>query len=165
MGIKLFISGEEKQKDQATYLKDKMTDIKSRIKSDKKLLKEVNSRIEHLEKRKKEIAVLLNAVEAKQSSIKKAQNRARYLVRKHDFLTLEYDDYDYWIESSSSVHMDEDGQWNENSDYYIDAGMRHVHVQSDNSHWLDIVEVCERIVNDVISPIFGLVDTKKGSNK
>ena len=41
MGIKLFISGEEKQKDQATYLKDKMPDIKSRIKSDKKLLKEV----------------------------------------------------------------------------------------------------------------------------
>ena len=29
MGIKLFISGEAKQKDQATYLKDKMTDIKS----------------------------------------------------------------------------------------------------------------------------------------
>ena len=93
MGIRLFISGEEKQKDQVTYLKDKMTDIKSRIKSDKKLLKEVTSRIEHLEKRKGEIAVLLNAVEAKQSSIKKAQNRARYLVRKHDFLTLEYDDY------------------------------------------------------------------------
>ena len=41
MGIRLFISGEEKQKDQVTYLKDKMTDIKSRIKSDKKLLKEV----------------------------------------------------------------------------------------------------------------------------
>ena len=150
MGIRLFISGEEKQKDQVTYLKDKMTDIKSRIKSDKKLLKEVTSRIEHLEKRKGEIAVLLNAVEAKQSSIKKAQNRARYLVRKHDFLTLEYDDYDYWIESSSPVHMDEDGQWDEDSDYYIDAGMRHVHVQPDNSHWLDIVEVCERIVNDVI---------------
>ena len=98
---------------------------------------------------------MLNAVEKKQSSIKKAQNRARYLVRKHDFLTLEYDDYDYWIESSSSVHMDEDGQWDEDSDYYIDAGMRHVHVQPDNSHWLDIVEVCERIVNDVI---------KKGRN-
>ena len=31
MGIRLFISGEEKQKDQVTYLKDKMTDIKSRI--------------------------------------------------------------------------------------------------------------------------------------
>ena len=167
MGIRLFISGEEKQKNQVTYLKDKMTDIKSRIKSDKKLLKEVTSRIEHLEKRKGEIAVLLNAVEAKQSSIKKAQNRARYLVRKHDFLTLEYDDYDYWIESSSPVHMDEDGQWDEDSDYYIDAGMRHVHVQPDNSHWLDIVEVCERIVNDVMNMEHwnSSLTSKKGSNK
>ena len=72
----------------------------------------------------------------------------RYLVKKHDFLTVEYDDYDYWVESSSPVHMDEDGQWDEDSDNYIDAGMRHVHVQPDKSHWLDILEVCERIVND-----------------
>ena len=155
MGIKLFISGEEKLKNQETYLKDKINDIKSRIKSHKKLLKEVTSRIEHLEKRKEEIAVLLNAVEFRQSSIKKAQNRARYLVRKHDFLTLEYSDYDYWIDSSSPVHMDEDGQWDEDSDYYIDAGDRHIHVEDDKSHWLDIVNVCERIVNDVI---------KKGRN-
>ena len=150
MGIRLFISGEEKQKDQVTYLKDRMTDIKSRIKSDKKLLKEVTSRIASLEESKKETTVLLNAVEKKQSSIKKAQNRARYLVRKHDFLTLEYDDYDYWVESSSPVHMNEHGEWDEDSDYYIDAGNRHVHVEDDNSHWLDIVNVCERIVNDVI---------------
>ena len=150
MGIKLFISGEEKLKSQETYLKDKINDIKLRIKSDKKLLKEVTSRIASLEESKKETTVLLNAVEFRQSSIKKAQNRARYLVRKHDFLTLEYDDYDYWIESSSPVHMNEHGEWDEDSDYYIDAGMRHVHVQPDNSHWLDIVEVCERIVNDVL---------------
>jgi len=155
MGIKLFISGEEKQKDQATYLKDKMTDIKSLIKSDKKLLNEVTSRIEHLEKRKEEIAVLLDAVEAKQSSIKKAQNRARYLVRKHDFLHISYYDYSYWVESESQVHMDEDGQWDEDGEHYIEAGERHVHVEDDNSHWLDIVLVCERIVNDVI---------KKGRN-
>ena len=150
MRIRSFISGEEKQKDQVTYLKDRMTDIKSRIKSDKKLLKEVTSRIASLEESKKETTVLLNAVEFRQSSIKKAQNRARYLVRKHDFLTLEYDDYDYWIESSSPVHMNEHGEWDEDSDYYIDAGNRHIHVEDDNSHWLDIVNVCERIVNDVI---------------
>ena len=155
MGIKLFISGEKKLKSQETYLKDKINDIKLRIKSDKKLLKEVTSRIASLEESKKETTVLLNAVEFRQSSIKKAQNRARYLVRKHDFLTLEYGDYDYWIESSSPVHMDKDGQWDEDSDYYIDAGDRHIHVEDDNSHWLDIVNVCERIVNDVI---------KKGRN-
>ena len=150
MGIRLFISGEEKLKSQETYLKDKINDIKLRIKSDKKLLKEVTSRIASLEESKKETTVLLNAVEFRQSSIKKAQNRARYLVRKHDFLTLEYDDYDYWVESSSPVHMNEHGEWDEDSDYYIDAGNRHVHVEDDNSHWLDIVNVCERIVNDVI---------------
>ena len=149
MGIKLFISGEEKLKSQETYLKDKINDIKLRIKSDKKLLKEVTSRIASLEESKKETTVLLNAVEFRQSSIKKAQNRARYLVRKHDFLTLEYDDYDYWVESSSPVHMNEHGEWDEDSDYYVDAGDRHVHVKPDNSHWIDILEVCERIVNDV----------------
>ena len=149
MGIRLFISGEEKLKSQETYLKDKINDIKLRIKSDKKLLKEVTSRIASLEESKKETTVLLNAVEFRQSSIKKAQNRARYLVRKHDFLTLEYDDYDYWVESSSPVHMNEHGEWDEDSDYYVDAGDRHVHVKPDNSHWIDILEVCERIVNDV----------------
>ena len=30
MGIRLFISGEEKQKNQVTYLKDKMTDINNK---------------------------------------------------------------------------------------------------------------------------------------
>ena len=78
-----------------------------------------------------------------------------FLVKKYDFLTLEYGDHDYWIDSSSPVHMDKDGQWDEDSDYYIDVGDRHIHVEDDNSHWLDIVNVCERIVNDVI---------KKGRN-
>ena len=43
-------------------------------------------------------------------------------MKKHDFLTLEYNDHDYWIDSVP-VHMDEDGNWDEDSDNYIDAGM------------------------------------------
>ena len=148
MVIKLFISGEDKQKDQLNILKEKISKLDHHLKYHK-------DKVQSLENRKSELSILLKDIEDKQSSIKKARNRARYLVKKHDFLTLEYGDYDYWIDSSSPVHMDEDGQWDEDSDYYIDAGDRHIHVEDDNSHWLDIVNVCERIVNDVI---------KKGRN-
>jgi predicted RNase H-like nuclease (RuvC/YqgF family) len=141
MVIKLFISGEDKQKNQLIVLKEKISKLDHHLKYH-------TDKVRSLENRKNELSILLKEIEDKQSSIKKARNRARYLVRKYDFLTLEYDDYDYWIESSSPVHMDKDGQWNEDSDYYIDAGDRHIHVEDDNSHWLDIANVCERIVKD-----------------
>jgi hypothetical protein len=70
-------------------------------------------------------------------------------VRKHDFLNISYYDYSYWVESDSQVHLDEDNNWDEDGEHYIEAGERHVHVENDNSHWLDILQVCERIVDDV----------------
>lgn len=122
--------------------------IRQQVHSLKRQLSDLNSRIEELEDKKGKISQTLRAIDVTQALCKKAQRRSRYLVKKHDFLTLEYNDHDYWIDSSSPVHMDEDGNWDEDSDNYIDAGMRHVHVQPDNSHWLDIEQVCERIVND-----------------
>ena len=121
MVIKLFISGEDKQKDQLNILKEKISKLDHHLKYH-------TDKVQSLENRKSELSILLKDIEDKQSSIKKARNRARYLVKKYDFLTVEYDDHDYWVESSSPIHMDEDGQWDEDSDNYIDAGMRHVHV-------------------------------------
>ena len=123
--------------------------IRQNVSSLQRQLADLDASIAKLEDTRRKVLKTLKSIDYTQTWCKKAQRRARYLVRKHDFLSLEYGDHDYWVESSSPVHMNEHGEWDEDSDYYVDAGDRHVHVKPDNSHWIDILEVCERIVNDV----------------
>ena len=123
--------------------------IRQKVSTLQRQLADLNSRIAKLKDTRSKVSETLKAIDVTQAWCKKAQRRARYLVRKHDFLTLEYGDHEYWVESSSPVHMNEHGEWDEDSDYYIDAGDRHIHVERDNSHWIDILGVCERIVHDV----------------
>tara|TARA_R100000231_G_scaffold132916_1_gene105616 strand:+ start:49 stop:465 length:417 start_codon:yes stop_codon:yes gene_type:complete len=123
--------------------------IRQKVSTLQRQLADLNSRIAKLKDTRSKVSETLKAIDVTQAWCKKAQRRVRYLVRKHDFLTLEYGDHEYWVESSSPVHMNEHGEWDEDSDYYIDAGDRHIHVERDNSHWIDILGVCERIVHDV----------------
>ena len=137
MVIKLFISGEDKQKDQLNILKEKISKLDHHLKYH-------TDKVQSLENRKSELSILLKDIEDKQSSIKKARNRARYLVKKYDFLTLEYGDYDYWIDSSSPVHMDEDGQWDEDSDYYIDAKMPNYNKQWNKGRVFSLADILSK---------------------
>ena len=123
------------------------TSIENRI-EDK--ISYLDKRIAVLQEQRKKLKSDLRKKDEKKALIKKAQNRARYLVRKHDFLHIDYYDYSYWVESDSPVHVN-DGSWDEDGKHYIDASDRHIHEEDDNSHWLDIVWVCERIVSDVIN--------------
>ena len=123
--------------------------VRQNVSSLQRQLADLDASIAKLEDTRSKVSETLEAINLSQALCKKAQRRARYLVRKHDFLTIEYSDHEYWVESNSPVHMNEHGEWDEDSDYYVDAGDRHVHVKPDNSHWIDILEVCERIVNDV----------------
>ena len=123
--------------------------VRQNVSSLQRQLADLDASIAKLEDTRRKVFDDLKAIDYTQKWCKKAQRRARYLVRKHDFLSLEYRDHDYWVESDSPVHMNEHGEWDEDSDYYVDAGDRHVHVKPDNSHWIDILNVCERIVHDV----------------
>ena len=125
------------------------TSIENRI-EDK--ISYLDKRIALLQEQRKKLKSDLRKRDEKKALIKKAQNRARYLAKNHDFLTFYYDtsDESYWVESDSPVHVN-DGSWDEDGKHYIDASDRHIHKEDDNSHWLDIVWVCERIVSDVIN--------------
>jgi hypothetical protein len=125
------------------------TSIENRI-EDK--ISYLDKRIAFLQEQRKKLKSDLRKRDEKKTLIKKAQNRARYLAKNHDFLTFYYDtsDESYWVESDSPVHVN-DGSWDEDGKHYIDASDRHIHEEDDNSHWLDIVWVCERIVSDVIN--------------
>jgi hypothetical protein len=125
------------------------TSIENRI-EDK--ISYLDKRIAFLQEQRKKLKSDLRKRDEKKALIKKAQNRARYLAKNHDFLTFYYDtsDESYWVESDSPVHVN-DGSWDEDGKHYIDASDRHIHKEDDNSHWLDIVWVCERIVSDVIN--------------
>jgi hypothetical protein len=125
------------------------TSIENRI-EDK--ISYLDKRIAFLQEQRKKLKSDLRKRDEKKALIKKAQNRARYLAKNHDFLTFYYDtsDESYWVESDSPVHVN-DGSWDEDGKHYIDASDRHIHEEDDNSHWLDIVWVCERIVSDVIN--------------
>ena len=126
------------------------TSIENRI-EDK--ISYLDKRIVFLQEQRKKLKSDLRKRDEKKTSIKKAKTRAMYLAKNHDFLTISYDHSCgfYLINSDSPVHLNEHHEWDEESVHYIDSSERHVFEKDDYSHWLDIVSVCERIVNDVIN--------------